>query len=151
MNLGNFVGSNSFLNRPNVVPGVERYSSAYLNGTWDPNAPEATAPGSISMLGTQRRLLLVRRSYGNIRMPNYLNEDISIIKKTNVNERVSIQFRVDFLNMFNRVIFGSDQGGDQYDLPFLSNAVDWGIGGFGHISVQGNFPREIQFGLKINY
>ena len=26
-----------------------------------------------------------------------------------------------------------------------------GIGGFGHISSQANYPREVQFGLKINY
>jgi len=26
-----------------------------------------------------------------------------------------------------------------------------GFGGFGHLTSQGNYPREIQFGLKINY
>ena len=76
-----------------------------------------------------------------IRDPNYYNEDISIIDRS----------RADFLNMFNRVVFGFDQGGDQYGNVLQGNAVDWGIGGFGHVLSQGNVPREIQFGLKINY
>ena len=152
--LGNYIGANGFLNRPNVVPGVERYSPAYLNGTWDPNggletgtrlninAWEYPAPFKIGNGA---------RSYGNIRMPAYFNEDISIIKRTNINERVSVEFRVDFLNAFNRVIFGPDQGGDQYDSVLVSNALAWGPAGFGHITSQGNYPREIQFGLKVMY
>ena len=72
-----------------------------------------------------------------------------MIKRTNVNERVSVEFRVDFLNAFNRAIFGPDQGGDQYDSVLVSNALAWGPAGFGHITSQGNYPREIQFGLKV--
>lgn len=83
--------------------------------------------------------------------PNYYNEDISIIKRTNINERISVEFRADFLNMFNRVVFGFDQGGDQYGNVLQGNGIDSGIGSFGHILSQGNVPREIQFGLKVFY
>jgi len=57
-----------------------------------------------------------------------------------VNERVSVDFRADFLNIFNRTLFGLGSGGDQYGStlsPFFNE--------------QANYPREIQFGLKINY
>jgi len=65
---------------------------------------------------------------------------ISIIKRTNVSERVSVEFRADFLNIFNRTVFGVGTGGDQYGSS-VNNVVNW----------QSNYPREIQFGLKINY
>jgi len=60
---------------------------------------------------------------------------------------VNIEFRADFLNIFNRTLFGFDQGGDQY------GSVLQGLtsGGLGRVGGQANFPREIQFGLKINY
>src|SRR5207249_5008539 len=51
---------------------------------------------------------------GNIRDFPFYQEDISIIKRTNITERVSVEFRADFLNAFNRVLFGFDQGGDQH-------------------------------------
>ncbi|PYV22484.1 MAG: hypothetical protein DMG24_16620 [Acidobacteria bacterium] len=91
------------------------------------------------------------RSNGGLRLPAYLNEDISLLKQTRVTERVAIEFRADFLNVFNRTVLGPDQGGDQYDSVLQGNALPWGFGGFGHLSSQGNYPRQIQFGLKINY
>ena len=81
----------------------------------------------------------------------YHNEDISIIKRTQITERVNIEFRGDFLNIFNRTLFGFDQGGDQYGSIIGGNNQSSGPGSFGHPSGQSNFPREIQFGLKINY
>jgi len=80
------------------------------------------------------------RTLGNARGFAYLNEDISIIKRTKVNERVSVDFRADFLNIFNRTVFGVGTGGDQYGSAI--NAL---------FNSQANYPREIQFGLKINY
>ena len=35
--LNPYMGPNSFLMRPNIVPGVPKKSAAILNGTWDPN------------------------------------------------------------------------------------------------------------------
>ena len=57
-----------------------------------------------------------------------------------MNERVSVEFRADFLNIFNRTVFGIGTGGDQYGTAFNNL-----------INSQSNYPREIQFGLKINY
>jgi len=146
-----YAGSNGFLGRPNVVPGVNKRSEAYLNGTWDPNgvgdqgtiynANAWTIPAKYTFGNGPR-------TDGDLRSFFYLNEDISIIKRTNITERVNVEFRADFLNIFNRTVFGFDQGGDQYGSILGGNAVAFG---FGRIGNQGNYPREIQFGLKINY
>ena len=64
---------------------------------------------------------------------------------------MNVEFRADFLNIFNRVLFGFDQGGDQYGSIIGGGGIGGGVGSFGHVSGQSNFPREIQFGLKINY
>ena len=61
---------------------------------------------------------------------------------------MNVEFRTDFLNIFNRTVFGFDAGGDQYGSILGGNALAFG---FGRITAQNNFPREIQFGLKINY
>jgi hypothetical protein len=149
-----YVGPNSFLMRPDVVPGVPKRSAAYLNGTWDPNAPGAQ--GALWNINAWKdpafgSLGNAPRSDGTVRMPMYLNEDITILKRTRITERVNLEFRADFLNIFNRTVLGPDQGGDQYDAILQGSAIDWGVGSFGRLTSQGNYPREIQFGLKITY
>jgi hypothetical protein len=149
-----YVGPNGFLMRPDVVPGVPKRSAAYLNGTFDPNAPGAQ--GALWNINAWRdpafgSLGNAPRSDGTVRLPKYLNEDITIMKRTRISERVNLEFRADFLNIFNRTVLGPDQGGDQYDAILQGSAIDWGVGGFGQLHSQGNYPREIQFGLKINY
>ena len=169
--LNPYMGPNSFLMRPNVVPGVPKKSAAILNGTWDPNgvgaagavlniaawcdpqqAPSSKGPGcaggpyTFSQLGGN-----APRTDGAVRRFPYYNEDISILKRTNINERVGVEFRADFLNIFNRTLFGFDQGGDQYGSILQGNNLGGGVASFGHITSQSNFPREIQFGLKLTY
>lgn len=150
-----YTGPNSFLIRPNVVPGVGMKSVALANDLWDPNGIgaagsrwnlDAFSPAAGNTFGNGPRMY-----GGDLRRPAYLNEDISFIKRTSVTERVSVEFRADFLNIFNRTIFGFDQGGDQYGSALAGGCVVCGIGSFGHVGSQGNYPREIQFGLKINY
>jgi hypothetical protein len=134
-----------------VVAGVEKRSQAYLNGTWDPNgvgpagdlynAAAWSSPGPFTFGNAPR-------TDGDLRSFFYSNEDVSIIKRTRVTESVNVEFRADFLNIFNRTVFGFDQGGDQYGSILGGNALAFG---FGRVGQQGNYPREIQFGLKINY
>jgi len=80
--------------------------------------------------------------------PPYFDEDFSLIKKTQVTERVNIEFRADFLNIFNRTVFGLGTGGDMYG-SVLDNQIS--STSFGQLSAQSNTPREIQFGLKLNF
>jgi hypothetical protein len=150
-----YFGANSFTTRPNVVPGVNKRSQAYLNGTWDPNAPgDAGSLFNIKAWQDPAPFTFgnAPRTDGDIRQLPFRSEDISIIKRTNITERVNVEFRADFLNIFNRTVFGFDQGGDQYGSIIGGGlANSFGTGSFGHVSGQSNFPREIQFGLKINY
>jgi len=174
-----YVGPTSFMSRANSVPGVMKKSPALLNGTWDPNgavvhndgsacstANPCTATNAIdrgamwnanawtnpqSNPATKWMLGNGPRTDGGSRRFGYLNEDISIIKRTNITERVNVEFRADFLNIFNRTLFAFDQGGDQYGSIIGGSSLGGGLGSFGHVAGQGNWPREIQFGLKINY
>jgi hypothetical protein len=141
-----FEGANLHISRPNVVPGVPQKSAALRSGHFDPNRdpvlnPDAFRDPAPWTFGNGPR------TYGNLRMFPYLNEDISMIKRTPLNDRVSIELRADFLNIFNRTVFGLGTGGDQYGSVLNDN--------FGNvparISSQSNYPREIQFGLRINY
>ena len=134
-----YAGVNGFMARPNVVPGVEQKSAALLSGDFDPNRdsmfnPKAWENPAPFTFGNGPR------TYGGLRRFAYLNEDISLIKRTNVNDRASVEFRADFINVFNRTVFGLGTGGDQYGTSL--NTL---------INSQSNYPREIQFGLKINY
>jgi Carboxypeptidase regulatory-like domain/TonB dependent receptor-like, beta-barrel len=133
-------GSNGFSFRPSIVPGVPQKSPAVESGNFQPNVDSLVnsaafrSPDPFTFGDASRTL-------GSVRRFSYLNEDISIIKRTQITERVSVDFRADFLNAFNRTVFGLGTGGDQYGT----------LVGSGLINSQSNVPREIQFGLKINY
>ena len=139
-------GTNGFIARPNVVAGLPQKSAALLSGNFDPNRdtmfnPKAWKDPIPWTFGNGPR------TYGNLRQFPYFNEDISIIKGTPFNERVRFDLRVDFLNVFNRTVFGLSTGGDQYGSVY----ADALAGGPGRIISQSNYPREIQFGLRISY
>ena len=89
--------------RPNVVPGVNKKSDAVLNGTWDPNGVGA-AGATLNLNAwsdptanpaTKFTIGNAPRTDGDARTFPYYNEDISIIKHTRINERVSVEFRAD--------------------------------------------------------
>ena len=145
-----YVEPNSFLTRPNVVPGVPKKTAAYASGHFDPKVDPLL---NFNAWTTPPKWTLgnAPRSDGGVRLPAYLNEDISLLKRTPITERVHLELRADFLNIFNRVVLGPDQGGDQYDAVLQGNALSGGPGSFGLLTNQGNYPREIQFGLRITY
>jgi hypothetical protein len=132
-------GINGFMARPNMVPGINPKSAAVLSGDFDPAKDMLINPAAFS-IPDKFTFGNAPRTLGNVRGFAYLNEDISIMKRTRVNERVSVEFRADFLNIFNRTVFGLGTGGDQYGSTLIHLGNN-----------QSNIPREIQFGLKINY
>lgn len=74
-----------------------------------------------------------------LRGPNQRNIDFSVIKRTAIRERQNIEFRAEFLNLFNFVNFanpGSDIAAPQT---------------FGVITNTSTGPRTIQFALKYNF
>ncbi len=81
----------------------------------------------------------------NLRGPGFHNEDLSLIKNTRVNDRVGVQFRAEFFNVFNWHIFTSTGywGGQ---LPF---DADVSSPTFGQWTGGVSNPRSIQLGLQI--
>jgi hypothetical protein len=76
------------------------------------------------------------RTLPDVRSPGIDNFDFSLFKTFHPLERLSVQFRAEAFNLFNRPQFG-------YPNQVL------GSGQFGVISSQANSPRQIQFGLKL--
>lgn len=112
-------------------PNVASYSqptsrSAFLNGLFA--AGNFTAP----TLGSEGN----ERPYP-FRGPNYYNWDMSLAKNTQVYERLNLQLRFDYFNVFNRVNL---QGVD-------SNLAD---STFGKSTSQFN-PRWLQLGISLRF
>ena len=66
------------------------------------------------------------------------NEDLALSKRTYIGETMNVELRAEFFNLLNRVRFGNPN----------TNSTS---GGFGLVGGQGNSPRTIQFGLKLNF
>ena len=121
-------------NRPNAVPGAEikrdlsdfdPTTDLYLNY----NAFSAPAPFTRGNLAP--RLPSTRR------FATY-NEDLSIFKRVPIHEQIVLEFRTEFYNAFNRVVFGAP-------------SANWNSpAAFGRVSSAGA-PRRIQFMLKLNF
>jgi hypothetical protein len=79
---------------------------------------------------------------GGVLGPGQFNWDISILKNTQITERVKVQFRTDFYNAFNHPDF-ADPGGLSFGSVGFINVVD-GPDTIRHTNVN---PRLIQFGL----
>ena len=67
----------------------------------------------------------------NIRMPAWMNEDFSVLKEVPIHETLSFEMKFEFLNAFNRHLFGSPD----------TNPGDYT---FGIPTYQSNLPRNIQ-------
>jgi hypothetical protein len=65
--------------------------------------------------------------------------DISLAKNNRLTERFNLQFRAEFFNAFNNVNFGQPNRLFNVSAPV-----------FGSITTAGR-PREIQFGLKLEF
>ncbi len=129
-----------FNQRPNLVPGVNPILSNWTPTTGYLN-PLAFAQPDFGTFGNLGRDSI----YG----PNYWNVDFSVDKNTAITERVGIQLRAEFFNIFNHPNFALPGG-----------TVTPGVGPIGVITqtpdvAQGNpglgggGPRVIQLGLKV--
>lgn len=121
-------------NRPNRLPGVPTRTDI-SRGDFDParhvylniNAFENTPDYVVGNAAP---------SYGDMRVFGMRNEDFSILKTFAIYEQHRLQFRAEFFNVFNKVVFGA---------PATNVAAP---ASFGRISSQANEPRHIQLGLK---
>jgi hypothetical protein len=122
--------------RPDVTAGCDKKISgstqSKLNEYFNTSCFSEPAPFTY---GTESR------TDGGIRTPGVNNWDIALVKDTSVTERVSVQFRAEAFNLFNRVQFGPP------GQIFTANSNS----AFGVITSQVNNPRLIQFGLRLNF
>jgi hypothetical protein len=90
-----------------------------------------------------------RLGLGAVRGLARWNFDLALAKRTQITERVSTRFDVQFVNAFNHPMFG---GSSLYGLNNEAN-VDVGFqpGTFGVLSKQFNSPRYIQMGLRFDF
>lgn len=109
--------------RPNLV-GNARLDNPTIERWFNTSAFVFAAPGNFGNAGRNV-----------VDGPGYQNVNFSIVKNTMLTERVNVQFRTEFFNLFNH---------PNFDLPdnFLGSPT------FGRIS-SAQSPRHIQFGLKL--
>ncbi|MFQ5662626.1 MAG: TonB-dependent receptor domain-containing protein [Terriglobia bacterium] len=137
-------GAVFFADRPDLVPGRT------CEATGDPLQwfdPSAFQPAQTGFFGTAGRNIC--------RGPDFKNLDFSILKNTQVSERVNIQFRVEFFNLTNHPNFGPpintqnpNGSGGNGDAVFAAGSP-LPLANAGEIFRTVNESRQIQFGLKI--
>ncbi len=76
-----------------------------------------------------------------LRQQGVVNFDFAVFKKTSITERVNLEFRTEFFNLFNHPQFGPPNGTCCSD-----NNKDFGV-----VTNTVNLPRLIQFGLKFGF
>jgi hypothetical protein len=118
--------------RPNVVPGCDRKSGGGHLSQWFNTSCFAKPPDFGT--GTESRVDPVLRG------PGINNFDFAVFKKTNISEKMGIEFRTEFFNLFNHPYFG---------MP----ATGFGAAAFGTVTstIQGGVAsseRLIQFAMK---
>jgi hypothetical protein len=124
-NFNSFAGFGT--QRPNCVadpslPESKRSTAQFINVAAFETAPQFT-------LGTCSR--------NPVRGPGYQDADLALIKRTNISERLSLDFRAEVFNLTNTPTLNAP------------NAVV-GSAGFGSIASAGD-PRVLQFALKFNF
>jgi hypothetical protein len=119
--------------RPNYVGGCNASTTGSaqqrLTDWFNTACYAAPPPSTFGNLG---------RTFTGVRTAGIANYDFSLFKAIAVRERLNIQFRTEFFNIFNRVQFGPPgevQGNSQ----------------FGIVTTQLNLPRLVQFALRLNY
>jgi hypothetical protein len=155
--------SDGFSFRPDVVNGVPLKNPAYNKKCSGPILaasgrqpcqflinPAAFATPAPGKFGNAPNL------FSSLRMPAYINEDLSLTKRTTIYGRANLLFQANFFNALNRTIFSSGGNAQTFIInnapPDLSadslrnsNTV------FGLMTAQQNAPRIIQFGMRLEF
>jgi hypothetical protein len=77
--------------------------------------------------------------------PRFFNVDLGVLKQIKVTERIGIQFRTEFFNVFNNTNLGVSANGNPLGVDNIQSDPT-----FGQILVAGD-PRIIQFALKLTF
>lgn len=119
---------------PDVAPGNKGYQYDTRNPRryFNPASFVVPTPGFIGNTG---RSVLIG--------PGIAKFDFVLVKQTSITERVSLQFRSEFFNLFNRANFGFPNG------RLFANAAGAYSGSVGTITTTATSSRQIQFGMRL--
>ena len=106
----------------------------------DPNASDRISAGGAYEFGNMPRVT------GEVRTDPYLNEDMSLIKRTPLTKGIDLNFHVDAFDIFNRHSFNEASG-----LTPFGNTYDSSTNAFGIINSTSNGPRSLQLQLKVEF
>lgn len=126
----------AFQDRPDLVVGAGCSNNPVNPGNpdqyYNPRCFSLSAPGFFGNLGRDTLI-----------GPDLLNFDLSLVKSTKLTEKLSIEFRTEFFNIFNHANFSVPSGLTIFDAQgrVPVNA--------GKITSTVTDPREIQFALKL--
>ncbi|MGI8741651.1 MAG: hypothetical protein ACR2NN_03580 [Bryobacteraceae bacterium] len=81
-----------------------------------------------------------RDGRGVLRGLPFWNLDVGVGKATRITERVRLQFSMDFINVFNHVVFNNPSS------LSLQNPAAFGV-----LTTQNNNPRQLQAGLRLEF
>ena len=153
--------------------GIPYYTagSATFNSTCMPHATTPAAIASLTDLGCYVSLngksVLVPAAYGSLgtTSPNmfrsfpYYNVDLNVTKVFKIKERLSVQFRAEFFNLFNRPeianVFGGPGGDNSFTDPTAGAGASFGFRNTTPDVLSSNpvlgsgGARAMQLGLKI--
>jgi hypothetical protein len=115
-------------NRPDQVANCNPYNADHSKHQWINTA--CFAAPAVGKLGNASRVPVVG--------PDFVNSDVSLIKKIALPHTMDLNFRAEFFNLFNHT---------QYGMPLQ----DINAPGFGSVSSTVNNPRLIQLALKLAF
>ena len=122
--------------RPNYVAGCDPYAGAQRVGEW--YNPHCYTLEPVGTLGNTGR--------NTIRGPGFFDTDFSLSKDTQLTERFKLQFRAEIFNIFNHENFANPN-----NLVFSASGAYNASAGTITATNAGSTPRQIQFGLKLNF
>jgi hypothetical protein len=122
--------------RPDVVAGCSKGGSRTLTSWFNTNCFAAPPQWGF---GTESRV------DDSLRAAGINNFDFAIFKRTTITERIGLEFRTEFFDLFNHPQFGFP--GTNFNPVAGNNSAN----GFGTVTSTntGNTPRLIQFALKL--
>jgi hypothetical protein len=166
---GDYSGSGEGFDRPDVVAPVV-YGSSPANYisltsfavpcTFGNTTNDGTSDATNCLTGTRHFGNLARNS---LRGPSFKEFNCGVFKNTQLTERVQLQLRAEFFNLFNHPNFANPELPNFIADPSVNgiDSADRGIGyyaltatgdvGIGNPFLGGGGPRGIQFAAKITF
>ncbi|HXA53126.1 MAG TPA: TonB-dependent receptor [Candidatus Acidoferrum sp.] len=126
-------GTGAGITRPNFATGCDPTISGPAQarlGAWFKTSCYSV-PGPFEF-GNEPRVSPMLRAQG------VNNFDFSVSKRTDITERMGLEFRAEFFNLFNRVQFAPPN-------------TQPGAAQFGQVTAQYNQPRLVQFALRLRF